>query len=141
MTMRRAWTLVLRRTLMTFLSIFLVGCSYQIADFRWTQKESFSVSESDFSACSKKSLDEISGVSVSKFQYDRFIISVPFQEKTPNINVFIQKNSGDTASVVFSGNGWHESSEERSEITPIMNLLISSLKRNCSRGAGTARLN
>jgi hypothetical protein len=103
-------------------------------DLRWTQKASVPVPDVGFETCIKAGIAEVSSVSITRFQYDRYMLDVKFQKPMPDVRAFVQKRDTPFADIVFLGKGWYESAEERSEVTPVLNELTDAIKRHCLTG-------
>jgi hypothetical protein len=105
----------------------ILGCN----DLRWTQKSSAYAPDVGFENCIKAGIEEVPNLSITRFEYDRYFLSVRFQKPLPGVRAFVQKRDAQVADIVFVGTSWHESDEERSEITPILNELTDAIKRYC----------
>jgi len=108
--------------------IAIAGCN----DLRWTQKASAYAPDVGFETCIKASIAEVPSLSITRFEYDRYFLNVHFQKPLPSVRAFVQKRETQVADIVFVGTSWHESNEERSEITPILGALTNAIKRHCS---------
>lgn len=100
-------------------------------DLRWTQKAFVPVPNIGFEGCVKAGITQVPGVSITRFQFDRYTLNVDFQKPMPGVGAFIQKDDAANVEILFFGKNWHESDNERAAITPILNALKEAIARNC----------
>jgi len=117
----------------------LAGCEGTMSDLIWIQQKTVALNGADFERCVTFAMGSVSGVSINTTRSTNsdIALNVKLTQTIPFLGVDVQHRANDTAEILFTGKGTHESDAERAAITPLLESIAAAVSKACAKSSET----